>query len=103
MIEAEIHDLPWWRSRLEHLKEQEPTLLRNLWDRNRLKEHLDQKAWDAQMLFQKLKKDGLDESQASERVQADLVSPQGDREESQPLNPQFLSQLDQWQERVTQG
>ena len=103
MIEAEIQDLPWWRSRLEHLKEQEPTLLRNLWDRNRLKEHLDQKAWDAQELFQKLKKDGLDESQASEIVQADFVSPQENREESQPLSPQFLSQLDQWQERVTQG
>ena len=103
MIEAEIHDLQWWRSRLEHLKEQEPSLLKNLWDRNRLKEHLDQKAWDAQMLFQMLKLQGLDESQASERVQADLVSPQEDREESQPLSPQFLSQLDQWQERVTQS
>ncbi len=88
---------------MEHLKEQEPSLLKNLWDRNRLKEHLDQKAWDAQMLFQMLKLQGLDESQASERVQADLVSPQEDREESQPLSPQFLSELDQWQERVTQS
>ena len=54
-------------------------------------------------MFQKLKKDGLDESQASEIVQADLVSPQENREEPQPLSPQFLSQLDRWEERLAES
>ena len=106
MIESEIHNHPWWSSRLEHLKEQEPALLKNLWGRNQLKEHLDDLTWRAQELVQKLTKDGLAEDQAKEIVQADVVSPidpREQREEPQPPSPQLLSQLREWEERLAES
>ena len=99
-------DLPWWRSRLEHLKEQEPDFLRSLWGQNKLKEHLDRTADKAQELNHSLQQNGLSESQAREIVQADVVSPidpREQREEGQPPSPQLLSQLSEWEERLAES